>query len=321
MLIDLQEISSRESERVEWKENVADIRDVVATICALANDFANLGGGYVVCGVKEERDGSGFQKMLLTGLASERRKEVEGKALAWCQERVDPPLSPIVEELPAADPARRVLVFIVPASPLAHSLRARGEDSPTFYIRQGRNTIAARNGLFRDLMTMKGALEPWDRRPCRDATSDDIDLIALREYLKRMGVWSDSRPIESYLSPRDAVSSFVPPLLAKESLTGALRPRNFALLLFAKDAPPYIPGAYATVSFYGGIDRSEDVSRRVEITGPLPRQVEETIRALDSELQTVLDKRTSDPNQQKYPSRAIQEAVTNAFAHRDYEMA
>ena len=48
MNIDLKELSVRESERVEWKENVADIADVVSTIVAFANDISNLGGGYVV---------------------------------------------------------------------------------------------------------------------------------------------------------------------------------------------------------------------------------------------------------------------------------
>ena len=37
--IDLKLLSQRESEQVEWKENVADPDDVVATLCAFANDL------------------------------------------------------------------------------------------------------------------------------------------------------------------------------------------------------------------------------------------------------------------------------------------
>ena len=55
MTLDLQELLVRESEQVEWKENVADFRDVVRTVVAFANDLSNLGGGRVVCGVKEEK--------------------------------------------------------------------------------------------------------------------------------------------------------------------------------------------------------------------------------------------------------------------------
>jgi len=43
--IDLHELAKRESERVEWKENVADITNVIKTIVAFANDYSNLGGG------------------------------------------------------------------------------------------------------------------------------------------------------------------------------------------------------------------------------------------------------------------------------------
>lgn len=65
--IDLKELSIRESEKVEWKENGDDkdiIRSIVKTISAFANDLANVGGGYVVCGAKEIKDEFGFQKYI-----------------------------------------------------------------------------------------------------------------------------------------------------------------------------------------------------------------------------------------------------------------
>jgi len=37
--IDLKELATRESERVEWKEDVADVHDLVRTAVALANDY------------------------------------------------------------------------------------------------------------------------------------------------------------------------------------------------------------------------------------------------------------------------------------------
>ena len=80
MNIDLKELSKRENERVEWKENVADVDDIVKTAVAFANDFSNLGGGYIVCGAKEIKDEYGFPKMLTVGLTASRLKEIEGKA-------------------------------------------------------------------------------------------------------------------------------------------------------------------------------------------------------------------------------------------------
>lgn len=63
--IDLKELARRESEQVEWKENGDDIKiaeGIVKTISAFANDIANVGGGYVICGAKEIKDEHGFPK-------------------------------------------------------------------------------------------------------------------------------------------------------------------------------------------------------------------------------------------------------------------
>jgi predicted HTH transcriptional regulator len=70
MSINLKELSQKESERVEWKENGDDkaiVNSIVKTISAFANDIANFGGGYVVCGAKETKDEYGFPKVAYTG--------------------------------------------------------------------------------------------------------------------------------------------------------------------------------------------------------------------------------------------------------------
>ena len=49
--VDLKELSLRESEKVEWKENGSDrnvVKSIVKAISAFANDIENMGGGYVV---------------------------------------------------------------------------------------------------------------------------------------------------------------------------------------------------------------------------------------------------------------------------------
>jgi len=196
---DLEQLSRRESEQTEWKENVADVDDVVATLTAFANDLQNLGGGYVVCGAKEDKDVHGFPRLVRTGLPASRLKEVEGKVLARCRERVSPPLAPLVEELDSDEGARRVLVFVQPATGTAHAFR-RGNDGEKHYVRVSRSTIEARNGLLKNLLVRKGALEPWDRRPCAAATEADVDPLALRDALQRMAVFSPERGVEPFIS-------------------------------------------------------------------------------------------------------------------------
>ena len=95
--INLSELAERESEQTEWKENVADIDDVVRTLAAFANDLQNLGGGYVVCGAGETKDVHGFAKLKRVGLTASRLKEVENKVLTRCRERVSPPIAPLID--------------------------------------------------------------------------------------------------------------------------------------------------------------------------------------------------------------------------------
>ncbi|MBI2376800.1 MAG: putative DNA binding domain-containing protein [Deltaproteobacteria bacterium] len=318
--VDLKELADRESEQIEWKENVADVDDVVATIAAFANDLQNLGGGYVVCGAKEEKDAEGFPRLVRAGLTANRLKEVENVVLARCRDRVSPPITPLVEELLTDDVARRILVFVQPATDSAHTFR-RGHEGAKHFVRVSRSTIEARNGLLRNLLVRKGARAPWDRRPCSGATVGDLDLLAIRDALQRIDVYTPDRGVEPYLVEGAQITPFVPSLCIAEPLTGVLRPRNYAILLFGRDPQRFIPGAFAIYSAYPGLDRTDPFARRSEIAGTLLEQARRLQELLDSEVVTLFDKTDlKAPNAQKYPRRALQEAMVNALAHRDYEL-
>lgn len=320
MRIDLKTLSVRESEQIEWKENVADTDDVVETLSAFANDWANLGGGYVICGAKEEKDEHGFPRLVVTGLTANRLKEVEGRVLTACRDRVSPSIAPLVEELPTDNPDRRILIFIMAATRAAHLFR-RGTGAGKHYVRISRQTREARNGILRELLVRKGVIEEWDRRACGHATLNDIDLIALRDSLQRMGVFDPARGVDDYLSDSRSLSPFVPPLCTRESLTGLLRPRNFTMLLFGRDLQKYIPGGYALFSIYPGTDRSEPHAERHSISETLIEQARRLTELLDVQSYVAFDKTSSIPNAVKYPRRALHEAMVNALAHRDYEIA
>lgn len=317
--IDLKELSKRESERVEWKENVADIDDIIRTSVAFANDYSNLGGGYIVCGAKEAKDEFGFQKLIEAGLTSSRLKEIEGKLTTDLREKVFPSIVPIIEEIPV-DSEKRILIVIIPASKDAHSYRASGKDSSTYYIRIGRETREAKNGLLRELLIQKKEIEPWDKRINNRANLQTIDLIYLREYLQEMKVWDSQKALEDYLSEKERISTFVPSLVEKEGITNSLKPRNFTLLMFSKNPLDFYEGAYTILSIYKGKDRSEPTAERHEIVGNIVQQARKCIELLNAESYTAFDKTDNIPNQIKYPVRALQEAVVNCLVHRDYEI-
>lgn len=75
-LYDLLRQRTIEGERVEYKAGW-NPQSVLRTICAFANDFHNLGGGYVVLGV-EERNGQ--PRLPPAGIAAERIEAMRNEA-------------------------------------------------------------------------------------------------------------------------------------------------------------------------------------------------------------------------------------------------
>ena len=319
MNIDLKELSKRESERVEWKENVADIDDILKSAVAFANDFSNLGGGYIVCGAKETKDEYGFQKLVAIGLSSSRLKEIEGKMTSGLREKTFPSIVPVIKEI-EVDAEHRILVFIIAATGQVHSFRAGSKDAATCYVRIGRETREARNGIIRELLVKRNLMESWDKRICNRATIQDIDLIVLRQYLQEMNLWDNRKTIDEYFSDTGKIADFIPPLAVKEQLTDILRPRNFTLLIFGNDILKFFNETFVILSIYPGVDRSEPTAERHEITGNLIHQARICIELLRTKAHTIFDKTAPKPNRQKYPVRALQEAVVNAIVHRDYEI-
>ena len=136
-----------------------------------------------------------------------------------------------------------------------------------------------------------------------------------------MGVFTADQGVEPFLLDGVQLSPFVPSLCVAEPLTGVLRPRNYAVLLFGREPQRFIPGAFSIYSRYSGKDRSDPVARRFEIAGSLLDQARRLQELLDAEAVTLFDKTNlKTPNAEKYPRRALQEAMVNALAHRDYSM-
>ncbi len=322
--IDLTELLRRESEKVEWKENGDDknsVNSIVKTISAFANDLSNLGGGYVVCGAKEIKDEYDFPKVEFTGLTAHKLKEIEGKVLQHCRDYVSPAIVPLVHELEnPKEASTRVLVFVVIATHDAHIYRDK--DTSCYYVRIGRETREARNGVMMELLEKKQKIETFDRRFNADATENDIDIILLRSVMQDSKLLPAEKKIDDYFSHTEKIAEFIPPLFAKKGLDNVLRPRNFALLLFGKreSYTRLFTEAYTIYSVYRGKDRDEPTGERHFLTGSIIEQARKIISLLELQCYTIFDKTSSKPNQEKYPMRALQEAAINAIVHRDYEI-
>ena len=156
-----------ESERVEFKATwEPDITgpQVLRTICAFANDYHNLNGGYVVIGVGEAE---GRAALPPAGLSAEEVEAAQRWIRGRCN-RLDPAFQPVLSPETVED--RRLLVVWAPASDDAAPSRAGdvGGGPSRYWVRLGSETVNAeqRGDLLRGLM-QQTARVPWDDRRAR----------------------------------------------------------------------------------------------------------------------------------------------------------
>lgn len=173
-----------ESNRIEFKKgwNPAEIYH---SICAFANDFDNLGGGYILVGVEENE--YGIAKRPVTGINIEA---VDGilKKMVGFNNMFDPYYLPrtSVEDIDG----RQVLVIWAPSGvnrPYAIPMDVTAKEKRMkYYIRSGSSNIVAKGEVLDELRDMANRV-PFDERPNPEITLNDISMVLLRDYLATIG--------------------------------------------------------------------------------------------------------------------------------------
>ena len=230
-----------ESERVEFKASW-DLEttgpQVLRTICAFANNLHNLNGGYVVIGVAE-RDG---RAILPPKGLSDADVEAAQKWIRGNCNRIDPPYSPVLSPETVED--RRVLVAWSPASDSGAHRAPDRQDRLRYWIRLGSETVDAerRGGLLTSLLQQKTGV-PWDDRPARDASVEDLSETKIREHLRdtRSGFLnvSDTREVCRRLG---IVKKNQRPRGAPKCRYVVLRQRQFPVVQGSADRGRSVPG-------------------------------------------------------------------------------
>ena len=140
---DLLHFRSVESPRIEfkvsWDEKTTGAQ-VIRSICAFANDFQNLNGGYIAIGVGEENGLAVFPPKGLTPVEIEQAQQ-------WIRGRcntIDPVYQPVIS--PEVVDGRHILVIWTPGSQVRpHQAPESSEKGAArkYYIRLGSSTVDA----------------------------------------------------------------------------------------------------------------------------------------------------------------------------------
>ncbi len=301
-----------ESQRVEfkasWNPDTTGYQ-VLKTICAFANDYHNLNGGYIVIGVAEENSRA---VMPPAGLSTEQLEEAQQWIRGGCN-RLDPSYRPILS--PEKIDGRHVLVVWAPASDIRPHRAPGGADGTLrYWIRLGSSTVDAerRGDMMRGLVEQTARV-PWDDRQSLDTRVEDLREAKVREFLRdvRSGLIDEPSATEIYRRMR---------------ITARINdhevPRNAGLLFFSSDPANWFPSAKIEVVQFAA-DRAGEVQEERIFGGGLADQVRDCLSYLENFTTHHLQKqhnRSQVRGWVSYPLPAIRETLVNAVYHRSYDI-
>jgi len=172
-----------EGERIEYKAGW-NPDPTLRTICAFANDFANLGGGYLVIG--QDCDADGQPVFPPAGLAEHQIDRIQRDLLAACQ-LIQPPYFPLLSV--EAVEGRQLIVLQVPGgmhrpykAPASVSARHK---TWHYYIRRYSSTVEAKGDDEVELLSLAADV-PWDDRLAQHAGMSDLSAALMQDYLQEV---------------------------------------------------------------------------------------------------------------------------------------
>src|ERR1022692_23511 len=172
-----------EIERIEFKAGWYP-DPILRTLCAFANDFENLGGGYLVIG-QDCKDGQAVFPPV--GVPHEQLDKIQRELLQYCH-LIHPPYFPnlSIEEFQG----KTLVVLWAPGGQTRpyeapKNVTAKEKDY-RYYIRRYANTVEAKNGDRRELISL-AATVPFDDRICHRSELEDLRVPLIRAFLKETG--------------------------------------------------------------------------------------------------------------------------------------
>ena len=303
-----------EGNRIEFKKGWNPV-DIYHSICAFANDFDNLGGGYVLVGV--EQDENGLAKRPVVGISIEA---VDGilKQMVGFNNMFDPYYLPrtSVEKVDE----QQVLVIWVPSGvnrPYAIPMDVKAKEKQMrYYVRSGSSSIIAKGEVLDELRDMANRV-PFDERPNPNIALSDISMVLLRDYLATIG-----SKMEDSLFTQPLVQT----LEQMELMTGPTEKRmikNVAAMMFCEHPEKFFPYTLVEIVVFpeGKMKNPQNFTEKT-FKGSIPQIIKQTMDFLSTNILYETVEKVSGKQEANrywnYPYDALEEAVVNSLYHRDY---
>ena len=264
--------------------------------------MANADGGVIAVGISDKT-------RRIEGINQDKAhlNEILRTPLDFCV----PSVSVTTEHLPCKDSEgrdNRVLLIHVPASPRLHANQA---DEVFWRVGDKSRKLTFDERL--QLMYDKGE-RYYEDSTAYDATLDDIDMDAVKAYMKRIGYGKSAM---EYLQENKGFVTYkgdIPQVSAA------------CILLFGKHPQTFFPRARVRfIKFFGieeKVGREMNVIKDVTFEGRILEQIQKTVEYLETQVMehSYLGEDGVFKTDREYPKFVIQEMVVNSVCHRDYSI-
>lgn len=309
---DLFDPSVVESDRVEFKEGW-NPDPIIRSICAFANDFQNLGGGYIVIGVAE-KDGKPVRPAV--GVQENQLDKIQKELLQYCN-LIQPTHFPLlsIEKLDG----QTAVVLWVPGGqnrPYRAPDKVTAKDKEYFhFIRRYANSVKAKDAELKELVNL-AANVPFDDRMCQKADLDDLKPNLIRSHLKEIG----SGLYES--SAKMDIGELGRRLAIVDGGKEYTKPRNVGLMFFHESPETWFPGTQIDIAEFPEGAAGKTINEKI-FKGPIQQQLRDALAYLKNsviqERVTKVKGKAEATRVFNYPFAAVEEAIVNAVYHRSYE--
>lgn len=304
-----------EDNRVEYKKGW-NPDPIYRTICAFANDFDDICGGYIVVGVDEV---NGRAVRPVAGIDINDVEPIE-KTMVGFNNLITPYYQPRVffEQVDG----KTVIVIWVTAGErrpykVPDMITAK-EKKYNYYIRYNSSSIVAKGDYLAELMNMVNRV-PFDDRGNVKAKPEDVSMLLIRDYLAETKS-SLAREME-HLTAMQVLEQ----MNLLEGPAEQTRIKNVALMMFSYHPERFFPGTQIDIVFYPK-GKDGDPNNFTE-TEPFRGPVHLTLRrALEYLKYMVVRKNIHKPKNDEhsivtynYPYQALEESLVNAYYHRRYD--
>ena len=301
-----------EWERIDFKKGW-NPEDVVHSICAFANDMHNWGGGYIVIGVEEDK---GTPMLPPIGIDIKDLDDIQKEVLNLMH-KIEP--LPIVIPEPVEYMGKNILILWIPggeARPYKAPIHLGAKEmQKAYFIRQGSVTKKATLQEEQVLVSLAAKI-PFDDRICHSASLDDLSLLYIRDFLRK---------VDSDITEKDIQSMPFEQLCWQMQIIGGtpefIRPKNIGLLFFSENPEKYIP--YARIELLRFYDDVGDHFDEKILHGPIHLQLQEALDYIRSQVivekVVKVDDKAEANRAYNYPYTAIEEVLSNAVYHKSYD--